>query len=119
MRERHVPVADAQYRPLKMFVQERGGPRMRLHAGIRDKLIEMAVEEWPDGCPPERLEEVVAARLRVRIRKRYGSVLATFLIAVMVNAIAKWIVEWWFSRQSHRVLMQGWHRAVEAARVSP
>lgn len=96
------------YRPLKSFVAARGGARLRMHAPSRDKLIDMVVEEWPIGCPPDRIEEVVIARMTIRLRERYGSVIATFLVGVLVNAIVRLVIEWWLDRESHRVLMHGW-----------
>ncbi len=98
------------YTPLKTYVAKRGGLRLSSHSRLRDRLIEMAVEEWPVGCDPTRVEEVLKARMAIRVRKQYGSILAMFLIGVLVNAIAKLVVEWWFSRDSHRVLMLGWRQ---------
>lgn len=110
MPERNVPASDAQYRSLKSFVAKKGGYRLAMHGNMRDRLIEMIVEEWPVGCPPERLEEVLRAKMSLRIKKRYGSVLAMFLIGVLVNALVKIIIEWWFAREAHRVLMVGWNQ---------
>lgn len=109
MPDRKMPASDATYRPLKAFVAARGGSRMRLHAPLRDHLVEMAVEEFPIGASAEHVEEVLTARMRVRVRQRYGSVLAMFLISVLVNQLVRLIVEWWLARNSHRVLMAGWN----------
>jgi hypothetical protein len=109
---------DATYRPLKEFVARKGGTRLALHGALRDKLVEWAVEEFPVDCPADKAEEVLRARLRVRVRKQYGSVMAMILIGVLVNVITRLILEWWFERRSHRVLMEGWHQnALEAAHV--
>jgi len=75
---------------------------------MRDRMIEAIVEEWPVGCPPDRVEEVVTARMKIRLREQYGSIVAMFLLSILVNALVKLIVEWWFDRESHRVLMVGW-----------
>lgn len=99
---------DALYRPLKTYVARRGGVRMSMHGSLRDRLVEEIVACWPDDCPADRLEEVVKARMAVRLRSRYGSVVAMFLLSVLVNALVKMIIEWWFERNSHRVLMLGW-----------
>lgn len=101
-------VPNGHYRPLKSFVAAKGGARLRLHAPLRDRLVDWIVEEWPIGCPPDRIEEVVVARMKVRLREQYGSVIATFLVTVLVNAIVRLVIEWWFNRESHRVLMRGW-----------
>lgn len=99
---------DALYRPLKTYVARRGGVRLSMHGPLRDRLVEEIVACWPDDCPADRLEEVVKARMAVRLRNRYGSVVAMFLLSVLVNALVKMIIEWWFERNSHRVLMLGW-----------
>lgn len=99
----------SDYRPLKSFVARRS--RLSIHGGMRDHLVEEIVACWPTDCPAERIEEVVKARMAVRLRKRYGSVVAMFLLSVMVNALVKMIIEWWFERNSHRVLMHGWASA--------
>lgn len=106
-----------QYRPLKDYVARKGGARLAMHGGIRDRLVDMAVEEFPVDAPPDLKEEVLRARMRVRVRKEYGSIIATILIGVMINVIVRVITEWWFSRNSHRVLMEGWQSAVAAARL--
>jgi hypothetical protein len=105
------------YTPLKSYVTKRGGLRLAAHSRIRDRLIEMAVEEWPANCDPDKLCDVLKARMSIRVRKEYGSVLAMFLISVLVNAIAKLVVEWWFSRDSHRVLMLGWRQNATGRQV--
>lgn len=104
------------YASLKRHVERAGGIRLSMHGRARDRLVEMAVEEWPVGCEPVHLEEVLAARLRRRVRQEYGSVVAMILIGVVVNLVVKLIVEWWFQKTSHRVLMEGWN-AVAAARI--
>jgi hypothetical protein len=111
---------DATYRPLKEYVARRGGTRLALHGNLRDRLVEWAVEEFPTDCPADKAEEVLRARLRVRVRKQYGSVMAMILIGVLVNVITRLILEWWFEKRSHRVLMEGWHlNAVASANIPP
>ncbi len=106
-------------RPLKDFVARKGGARLAMHGGVRDRLVEMAVEEFPLDAPPDRKEEVLAARMRLRIRREYGSIMAMILIGVLVNVITRLVLEWWFERNSHRVLMEGWNHALAAARLPP
>lgn len=110
-------MAAALYSPLKTFVASKGGVRLSMHGPLRDRLVELAVENWPVDCEPDRLQEVVAAKLRIAIRNRYGSILATFLISVLVQMIARLVVEWWQNRQSHRVLMVGWANAAQSRDV--
>lgn len=117
MRDRQLPMADAKYRPLKSFVATRGGLRLALHGGLRDRLVEIIVEEWPPACPIEHLDEVVRAKVGRRVRERYSGVLATFVLSVLVNALVRLVIEWWFDKPAHRVLMQGWSRAAQDSDV--
>lgn len=98
----------SSYSPLKSFVARRAGMRLAMHGRLRDRLTEIIVEEWPVGCKPEHLEEVLRAKVSRRVRERYGSVLAMFLISVLVNSLVKIVIEWWFAREAHRVLLIGW-----------
>jgi hypothetical protein len=100
---------DAKYRPLKTFVSRTGGMRLAMHGDLRDQLVELAVSEFPFDCDDDRKAEVLAARLRLRTRDQYGSVIAVILVSVIANLIAKAIVEWWKKHHSHQVLMRGWH----------
>jgi hypothetical protein len=99
----------SRYSPLRDYVSRKGGLRLASHSRLRDRLIDMAVEEWPESCDPEMIADVLKARMAIRVKKQYGSILAMFIISVLVNAIAKIVVEWWFARDSNRVLMMGWH----------
>lgn len=101
-------MADSQYPTLKSFVARKAGMRLAMHGRLRDRLTEIIVEEWPIGCRPEHLEEVIRARVSRRVRETYGSVIAMFLISMLVNALVKIVLEWWFAREAHRVLMVGW-----------
>lgn len=106
------------YAPLKHRVRLRGGMRLAMHPQLRDQLVEAAVEDWPDGCLYDNLHEVLSARLAIRARKKYGSVLAMILLSTFINALVRIIIEWWLERDSHRVLMAGWsHRAKETKNV--
>lgn len=117
MRDRDLPASDATYRPLKSFVATRGGLRLAMRASLRDRIVEQIVEGWPVDCAPDRLEEVVRAKVSVRLRQQYGSVVAMFLLSILAQVIIKLVIEWWFSRQSHRVLMVGWASAAQNPNV--
>lgn len=97
-----------RYRPLKDYVAREGGIRLAMHGSLRDQLVEMAVEEFPADAPPDKVEEVLAARLRLRVKEKYGSVILAILIQVAVNLVVKLVVEWWRKRHPHKVLMEGW-----------
>lgn len=98
-----------RYGRLRDWVSTRGGWRMRVHPQGRDQLIAWAVEEWPADCPPERLEEVLHARLSRRCRDRYGSVVASLLISLVLPVVIRLIVDWWLSRRENKALMEWWH----------
>ena len=101
-------MADAQYHSLKSFVARKSDMRLAMHGRLRDRIVDIIVEEWPIECRPEHLEEVVRAKVCRRVRERYGSVVAMFLISMLVNALVRIVIEWWFAREAHRVLMVGW-----------
>jgi hypothetical protein len=103
------------YEPLKSRVRQRGGMRLAMHPSLREQLVEAAIVEWPVGCDADKIEEVLRARLMLRARKKYGSVIAVILLSAFINALVRIIIDWWMERDSHRVLMTGWnHRAKEA-----
>jgi hypothetical protein len=76
--------------------------------------VEWAVEEFPVDAPAERMEEVLAARLRIRARDKYGSVIAAILISVLAQLIVKAIIAWWKKNHAHKVLMYGWQEQSRA-----
>ena len=116
MQDRHM--LDATYRPLKDYVARKGGVRLAMHARMRDQLVEAAVADWPAGCDEDKVEDVITARLRMRVRQQYGSFMALLLISVIANVIGRLIVQWWRERHSHRVLMAGWSEQARTASAS-
>lgn len=101
-------MAASKFAPLKAFVLRRAPMRVSLHGPLRDRLVEQIVEDWPVGCPPDRLEEVVSARMQVRLREQYGSVIAIFIISTIANILIRLVIEWWFSHHANRLLMAEW-----------
>lgn len=112
-------MSDTDYKTLKTYVAQYGGMRLAMHGQLRDQLVEMAVEEFPFDAPDERRVEVLAARLRLRARERYGSVVIMLLVSVLANLIAKLVVEWWKKHHSHKVLMYGWYKNAQARPAVP
>jgi hypothetical protein len=107
--------AEVMYQPLKERVRKVGGIRLAMHPQLRDQLTEAAVLEWPAGCDADKIFDVLSARLRIRARKKYGSVIAVILLSAFINALVRIVIDWWMERDSHRVLMTGWNiRAKEA-----
>lgn len=101
-------MAATKFGPLKAFVLRRAPMRLALHGSLRDRLVEQVVENWPVGCPPDRLEEVIRARMTVRLREQYGSVVAVFILSALANVIIRLILDWWFSAPENRTLMAEW-----------
>jgi len=113
----HMPTE--RYTPLRNFVKRHGGIRVAAHGPLRDQLIDWAVEEFPLDAPDDQKEEVLAARLRVRGREKYGSIILSILLGVMVQLICHYIVEWWKKHHSHQVLMEGWQYAAKNPGLPP
>lgn len=107
-------MAAEKYKSLKDFVEARCGTRGGFHRGVRNRLTEIAVEEFPTDTPAENILEVLNARMRVRIRKEYGSIVAMLLISVLANLIARAVWEWWKNHRAHRVSMIGWQEEARA-----
>lgn len=112
-----MPDTEYTYAPLKNYVASHGGARLRMQPKMRDSIVDIAVEEWPSGCPDDKLEEVLAAKVRIRIRQKYGSFVALLLISVLSNLIVRIIVEWWKRRNANKVLMEGWSQRAKAAQA--
>lgn len=110
---RELPAGD--YRPLRDYVRRRGGLRVAMHGRVADQVLDEIVAGWPIGCPVERMEEVIRARVAVRLKKRYGSIVAMLLLGALVNVLVRLIMDWWLEKRSHRVLMDGWAYAAKSA----
>lgn len=98
----------SHYSPLKNWVEQKGGIRLSANGRIRDRLVEWAVEEFPLDADQEHGEQVLAARLRLRVRKQYSSLLGMAIVSILANLVSRLVWEWWQDRLSHRVLMEGW-----------
>jgi len=100
---------DSDHRPLKAYVARKGGYRLACRARLRDQVVDQIVADWPVDCPIESMDVVVRARAAIRVKNRYGTgVVAMLLLSAFINVIVKLVMEWWFERDSHRVLMRGW-----------
>lgn len=98
------------YSTLKAYVAESCGARGRVHAGLRDRLVTIGVEEFPVdmGCDARGLE-VLQARMRRRVKEEYGSILALLIISVLANLVARAIWQWWIDRRANRAIMTAWN----------
>lgn len=105
-----------KYRPLKDFVAKHGGLRLSMHPRLREQLVDMAVEEFPFDASDAAAVEVLTARLTVRARKQYGSILVLVFITAAGAIVAKLIWEWLRKRHAHRVLLMGWQEAAKKGR---
>ena len=108
---------------LHEHVWRRLGPR-KFIAGrqqVRD-LVQLCVETWePDKlqhCQTEREQQVYGLAVSGNVKRLYHACsgysdaefgfLWTIVLSAIVSAIVQIIVKWWFSKGSHRVLMEGW-----------
>ena len=107
------------YAPLRDYVARQGGIRVHMHGPLRDQLVDWCVEEFPVDATPARMEEVLMARIRLRARERYSSVIAALLISVLAQLIVKLVIEWWRRHHSHKILMYGWQRAAQNPNLPP
>jgi hypothetical protein len=99
-----------RYIPLKEFVATKGGIRLAVGGGAaRDRLVDWAIEDWPLGCPDDRLAEVIQARLKIRCRQQYGSVMGLFLLYVIAGIVSRLVAEWWLRKAAHRALIREWN----------
>lgn len=105
------------YEPLKARVRRAGGVRLAMHPKLRDQLTESAVLDWPTGCDSDKIADVLRARLTIRARKQYGSVIAIILLSAFINALVRIVIDWWLERDSHRVLMTGWSKRAKEAQA--
>lgn len=105
------------YRPLRDYVRRRGGLRVAMHGRLADQVLDEVVAGWPIGCHPDQIEEVVRARVAVKVRRKYGSVVAIILLGALINVLVRLVMDWWLQRNSHRVLMQGWASAAQSSDV--
>lgn len=88
----------------------RGGTGKR----FREKVVLLAIEEF---CEDDRmLSKRVCDRLAQE--RQSGSILVSILVGVLVQAICKIIVDWWFSDERNRVSMNGWRDALASSSVS-
>lgn len=107
-----LPPPVEKYAPLKQYIRRRGGIRLAFHSKLRDELTEYAIENWPQNAG-DKTGEVLAARLKIFVRRKYSGVLATLLVSAFVNFLVKLIIEWWLDRDSHRILIAGWSKRAE------
>ena len=96
------------YASLKKRVEKSGGLRLAAHGSLRNQVVDLVVLEWPSDCPPEKLSEVLHARVSRRVRHGRSRMAGMFLSAMMVKPVARICVEWYLEKPSHRVLMEGW-----------
>jgi hypothetical protein len=99
-----------RYSPLQRYVARVGGMRVSMHGGLRERLVEICVEEFPVDAREDQMEAVLVARVRSRARQQYGSVVAFILVSILTQLIVKAVIAWWKNHHSHQVLMYGWHK---------
>ena len=79
--------------------------------GVRDDIVSTLVEQWPmitDSVAPDARRIV-----RRHLKKKYGSVIAIFLLSLLGNLIIKLVLEWWFRDSANRTMMREWSHAAK------
>ena len=79
--------------------------------GVRDDIVRNLVEQWPmitDSVAPDARRIV-----RRHLKKKYGSVIAIFLLSLLGNLIIKLVLEWWFRDSANRTMMREWSHAAK------
>jgi hypothetical protein len=102
-----------RYGSLKDYVRTRSGARGAANPRLRDRLVEIAVEEFPVNATDDEQLPALRGRMRARVKQEYGSILATILIGVLVNLIVRLVVGWWHERRKNRTLMFAWNYAAQ------
>jgi hypothetical protein len=95
---------------LKAYVARVGGMRLATHTRTRDRLVEMAVEEFPVDGDPLKLREILDARMRCRLRKEHGSMAVFFLLSLLSGIVSRIIVNWWWQDSSNQKFLRAWQQ---------
>jgi hypothetical protein len=88
----------------------------RLNRKTSDELVEMIVADWPND-DVKNIRREIAIRLKRRMTKKYGSVLATILFYVVAEYVIRAVLDWWLSSRRNQVTMKVWHNAETAKGV--
>lgn len=98
-----------RYQELREYIVERGDIRVSTNRGLRDKVINWIVEDWPVGRREDELAEALMHAMAIRLRERYNSVILTFLLYVVVSQLVKLAIDWFLERLENRQLMMQYH----------
>lgn len=98
-----------RYHELREYIVEHGDIRVSTHRGLRDKIINWIVEDWPVGSREDELAEVLMHAMAIRLRGKYNSVILTFLLYVVVSQLVKLAIDWFLERLENRQLMMQYH----------
>ena len=97
-----------EHKALKSHVERVGGIRLATHGGLRDQIVDAIVQEWPRGCDPTRIEEVLVAKVSRRVKKNKNRIYGLFVCCMIVRPAVRAALEWYYAKASNRVLMEGW-----------
>ena len=81
------------------------------------QIVRTVVQEWPaeqllvsrQGSEGEATA-LAEMEERIRGRQEYGSVLLTLLLSAVLSTVIRLVLEWWWERGSHRMMMAAWRR---------
>lgn len=98
-----------QYSPLTDFCEKRSRWFRWSPLGIRRRLINGIVADWPEGVTDtQRVAEVLQARGRSRLQQ-HGSIWVVIL-GGLLSELIRLAIEWWLARSENRWQMRGWCR---------
>ena len=98
-----------RYQELREYIVKHGDIRVSTHRGLRDKIINWIVEDWPVGSREDELAGILMQSMAIRLREKYNSVILTFLLYVVVSQLVKLAIDWFLERLENRQLMMQYH----------
>lgn len=98
-----------KYAELHEYIIVNGDIRLSVNRPLRDKIINMVVEEWPVGCREDELAQVLMDRIAGRLAGQYASVILTFILYILVSQVVQLAIEWFLERLANRELMMQYH----------
>ena len=98
-----------KYQELREYIDKHGDIRVSTHRGLRDKVINWIVEDWPVGSREDELASILMQSMAIRLREKYNSVILTFLLYVVVSQLVKLAIDWFLERLENRQLMMRYH----------
>jgi hypothetical protein len=108
-----------RYGSLKDYVSTRAGARGRANGRLRDRLVEIAVEEFPVDATDDEQLPALRGRMKARVKQEYGFILSSIIIGVLIQFLAQLVIDWWRERRKNKTLMVAWQYAAQNPQLPP